>query len=81
MTTLKKIGLALSTGVLLAAAWPAIGSATPLLFFALVPLFLLERNVYQAQIKNNKKSKLFKIEALFSKGENLLSFFKSPYSY
>lgn len=59
MTTSKKIGLALSSGILLAAGWPSIGSATPLLFFALVPLFLLERNAYNEQIIENKKSKLF----------------------
>ncbi|MFT4752614.1 MAG: apolipoprotein N-acyltransferase [Salibacteraceae bacterium] len=58
MTISKKIGLALSSGILLAAAWPSIGSATPLLFFALTPLFLLERSVYESQLKG-EKSKLF----------------------
>ncbi|MGB0805793.1 MAG: apolipoprotein N-acyltransferase [Salibacteraceae bacterium] len=57
MTLTKKIGLAFSSGVLLAAGWPSIGGATPLLFFALVPLFLLERSIYKESLLENTKSR------------------------
>ena len=56
MTIAKKIGLALSSGVLLAAGWPSVGSATPLLFFALVPLFILERQIANDKLEGNKSS-------------------------
>ncbi len=58
MNISKKIGLALSSGILLSAGWPSVGSATPLLFFALVPLFLLERAVAIEKL-DGTKTRLF----------------------
>lgn len=58
MTKAKKIGLALGSGVLLAAGWPSVGSATLLLFFALMPLFILERSVASEKLEG-KKSRFF----------------------
>ncbi len=55
MSITKKAIYAITTGVLLAIGWPSIGSLFPLLFIALVPLFLLEREVATNQLKGNKE--------------------------
>ncbi len=54
----KKIIYSLSSGILLSLAWPSIGSLYPILFIALVPLLLLEREVAERQIQGSKE-KLF----------------------
>ncbi len=53
-----KILAALLSSVLLTIAWPATGSMAPLLLIALVPLFVMERKVYEAK-KKGKKNHLF----------------------
>ena len=58
MNISKKLLYALSSGILLAIGWPAIGSLFPVLFVALVPLFLLERKVTELQLQG-KKERLF----------------------
>lgn len=58
MSIKTKLLYAISTGVLLSIGWPSIGSAYPILFIALVPLFILERKVYTEQIEGTK-SRLF----------------------
>jgi apolipoprotein N-acyltransferase len=55
VSILKKIIYALSSGILLAIAWPSTGSLMPLLFIGLVPLFLLEREVYDLQLSGEKE--------------------------
>jgi len=58
MSVSKKFLYAIASGVTLALGWPSIGSLYPLLFVALIPLFLLERQVYDDSLKN-EPSKLF----------------------
>ena len=58
MSISKKLLYALSSGFLLAIGWPSIGSFFPILFVALVPLFLLERSVSENQL-SGKKERLF----------------------
>jgi len=41
--------LALVSGVALALAWPAIGDLTPFVFFALIPLFIIEDHYYRGR--------------------------------
>ena len=55
MSISKKVLYAIATGVLLAIGWPAVGSMFPILFVALVPLFLLERNVAKNQLGGTKE--------------------------
>lgn len=72
MNITKKIGFALGTGILLSAGWPSVGSATPLLFFALVPLFLMEREIAKEQLAG-KKTTLFPYVFLSLLTFNILS--------
>ena len=58
MSIKTKLLYAISTGVLLSLGWPSIGSAFPILFIALIPLFILERKVHTEQMEG-KKSRLF----------------------
>lgn len=58
MSIPKKLLYALSSGILLSIGWPHIGGLFPLLFVALVPLFVLERKTAQWQL-SGKKERLF----------------------
>jgi len=54
LKSLHKLALALLSALLLSFAWPSIGSLTPLIFIALVPLFWLEKDAFQKHLSKSK---------------------------
>jgi apolipoprotein N-acyltransferase len=58
MSVTKKLLYAITSGLLLAIGWPSIGSFFPLLFIALIPILLVERQVFQ-DFNNGQPTKLF----------------------
>ena len=50
----KHFSLSILAGLLLFVSWPPITSFTFLIFFALVPLFLIEQAVFENQIRHRR---------------------------